>query len=464
MATQAISFSNNSEEYPINLNEKLIQSILACREYLLGLCSCCYTYKGSDHPLHRCSGCQLLAYCSKECQKTDWGLHKPVCKQLPIQNGQNVLSEVQKLKKEVRKKHIEALKAKISFALTSNRHINAECSNIEIEEEVAFNTYHKFAEDMIEWGRVCNICKEARVDKLTDCNCHTVSYCSEVHRKADKAHREECHDLLVFARTFSYIHKNENDLNLPMNNEVDKEYQRLTRMEFNVSSMKDEWLDAKLAILSERLSHPLTILFAMQESGLGTNKTPVESVSSLNIHVVSPMPMLDSNMWEMIVHRLPQLEELNISFIGCRMEVVNRLNIDITNRLERCKDCKLRDRVITYNIHPEHYHMYFSSMEYSEPDVIAVFNNKEMSQNEDDNVHAITSYRNMTYDEDTLIILTDSDCDELKEGIRVINEARPVDVIMPAQNNPFRGFSSVRGPISKPIINVRDFMACIRRR
>ena len=50
--------------------------------------------------------------------------------------------------------------------------------------------------------------------------------------------------------------------------------------------------------------------------------------------------------------------------------------------------------------------MHFSSMEYTEPDVIVIFNISEMSQGEEDHVHAVTSYRNMTFDEDTLIILT----------------------------------------------------------
>ncbi|CAL4113886.1 unnamed protein product [Meganyctiphanes norvegica] len=452
MATATCSFANDQVEYPYGLVGMLNQNPLSHREFFAGSCACCYAYTGKNQPLSHCSGCQLLAYCSKECQKMDWLCHKPICKLFPVKNGVNVLSEAHKLNKDARKLYIKQL--------TKNA-----CDVVnDIEIRGGKNPLYRQTQDMFYWGRVCNICKEARVDKLTDCICHCVSYCSETHRKADKAHKEECNDLLLYARTMSYFLRNAKDMNLPMNTEVDKEYQPLTEMEFNVSSMKDEWLDAKLSILSERLSYPLTILYALQESGLGTNKSPVENASSLSINVVSPMPMLDSGMWEFLMHRLPNLNEMHIVFIGRYIDVSNRFNIDITNKLERCTACKLRKRLITYSIYLEHYEMYFSSMEYIEPDVIAVFNYKDLSPYGDNNFHSETSYLNMTYDEDTLIILTDSDCEKVKEGIQLINEARPVDVVMPAICNPFRGFGSVRTTHKISIINDRDYMACVRRK
>lgn len=453
MESQTFSFTNDQDAYPSDLKDTLCKSITMKREYFLGLCSYCYMDKGSDMPLHRCSGCQLLAYCSKDCQKLDWAFHKPICKQFPLTNGRNVLSEAQKLKKDARYKHIDEMR---TTAL--------QIGNTENMDKATNDTNSKFVQGIFDWPRVCNICKEAEVDKLTDCTCHSVSYCNDGHRKADKAHKEVCYDMLVFTRSYSYLKKYGIELNLPINKNVDKEYQPLDRMSFHVSSMRDEWLDTKLSILSERLSYPLTILYAMQQSGLGTSKSKVESATSLDIHIVCSKPMLDSSIWEMLIHRLPLLDELNISFIGVNMALENHFNIDILGKLERCSDCKSRNRLITYNIYPEHYHMHFSSLDYSEPDVIAIFNISEMSQGEEDHVHAVTSYRNMTYDEDTLIILTDKENEELEKGISDINEARPVDVIMPSSLNPLRGFSLVRGTQEKPIINDRDKMAVLRRK
>ncbi|KAJ6467949.1 hypothetical protein C8R47DRAFT_1325878 [Mycena vitilis] len=41
----------------------------------------CYTcFKEANIPLSRCSGCHRISYCSPECQKVDWKMHKPMCK------------------------------------------------------------------------------------------------------------------------------------------------------------------------------------------------------------------------------------------------------------------------------------------------------------------------------------------------------------------------------------------------
>ena len=81
-----------------------------------------------------------------------------------------------------------------------------------------------------------------------------------------------------------------------------------------------------------------------------------------------------------------------------------------------------------------------------------------MSSTEEDHVHAVTSYRNMTYYKDTLFVLTDSEHTQV-EGLR----ARPVDILMPTKRNPFSGFSSVCGTNMIPIVNPRGWMACVMK-
>ncbi|KEF59812.1 uncharacterized protein A1O9_04660, partial [Exophiala aquamarina CBS 119918] len=44
----------------------------------LGICANCMT-TGMQKPLRRCSGCILVDYCSRECQKDHWTKHKPFC-------------------------------------------------------------------------------------------------------------------------------------------------------------------------------------------------------------------------------------------------------------------------------------------------------------------------------------------------------------------------------------------------
>ncbi|KAJ6554867.1 hypothetical protein B0H19DRAFT_1154664 [Mycena capillaripes] len=44
--------------------------------------ACYKCFKEEDVRLSRCSGCHRISYCSSECQKLDWKMHKPMCKAL----------------------------------------------------------------------------------------------------------------------------------------------------------------------------------------------------------------------------------------------------------------------------------------------------------------------------------------------------------------------------------------------
>ncbi|CAL4190581.1 unnamed protein product, partial [Meganyctiphanes norvegica] len=59
--------------------------------YYLGICRCCHALTTPMHKLQRCQGCQLVAYCGRECQRNDWVNHKVLCKELPAKNGKSIL-------------------------------------------------------------------------------------------------------------------------------------------------------------------------------------------------------------------------------------------------------------------------------------------------------------------------------------------------------------------------------------
>jgi hypothetical protein len=50
------------------------------KTYLASHCSCCKKKKEAVSRLDKCSRCQVAYYCSKECQRGDWGSHKEICK------------------------------------------------------------------------------------------------------------------------------------------------------------------------------------------------------------------------------------------------------------------------------------------------------------------------------------------------------------------------------------------------
>ena len=143
-----------------------------CQEnhpYFAGLCYNCFGHR-TKNPLQRCGGCQLVAYCSKDCQKEDWAEHKKVCKEFPVIKGKNVL-----FTKGSWKNHITGLRERAA-------------SRFPQAKPIFYNP------------RVCRTCKEARQELLTDCRCSCVSYCSQKCSRADKQHKNNCADLRIISQ------------------------------------------------------------------------------------------------------------------------------------------------------------------------------------------------------------------------------------------------------------------------
>ena len=140
-------------------------------------------------------------------------------------------------------------------------------------------------------------------------------------------------------------------------------------------------------------------------------------------------------------------------------------NLDLT--LKRCDDCANKDRVITYSVHKMLYHMYFSSPDYTEPDVVVVYgNSQEMSLSEDNNIHSELSYYNMTHFPETVLVLTDTHKDLLKQGVRAVNAARPVTQLVAPQKNLLMGYNSNLSDLDSctAVSHGRYHITCLRRK
>ena len=71
-------------------------------------------------------------------------------------------------------------------------------------------------------------------------------------------------------------------------------------------------------LTTERLSQAMSLLYALQMlpgRQLGYDSRPLEDLITFNVHVVSSSPILDSTSWEIFMHRLPKLVELNVVFV-----------------------------------------------------------------------------------------------------------------------------------------------------
>ena len=168
------------------------------------------------------------------------------------------------------------------------------------------------------------------------------------------------------------------------------------------------------------------------------------------------------------MHRLPKLKSLNVTFILQGKEFSQSFyNNNTPMTLLRCKDCKDKNRIITYSVQQMPYHMYFSSPEYTEPDVVGIFgNSQEMLSTKEDGIHRDISYRNMTYSPNTVLVLTDTSVDILNQGIRAVNVVRPVDQIVPILFNELCGFSTnlADWDTGSAIHNDKIYITCLRRK
>ena len=427
------------------------------RPFFVSLCFYCRSpgHGTSIQTLYRCGGCQLVSYCSKYCQKNDRSSHKYVCKEFPLVKGKNALCTTGSWEK-----HIAGLRKR------ADRLPQAEVN----------------AKPIFRNPRVCRTCREARPDRLTDCyTCGCVSYCSESCKHADKQHMVDCPQLTIIASTYTlkkmqYLLPSVQEITLcdefedatewddvlpfPYKQQLEKLYLE----ENNVSVGVDAFWT------KERLSYPMSLLYALQslpECLLGQDQCSLEDLDTLTIHVVISNPHLDSVPWEVFMHRLPELMNLNIVFIiqGIGQKQSYGLNTSVT--IGRCKDCRINSRVITYSVHHMLYHMFFSSPEYTEPDVVVVYgNSNEMPSSGDNDIHSKISYSNMTNSKDTVLVLMDTKSELVMQGVRQVTDARPVDLLVSPCINPLKGFSSNRAEIESDslIINEKSYFACLRRR
>ncbi|CAL4157701.1 unnamed protein product [Meganyctiphanes norvegica] len=436
------------------------------KPYYSGACNNCCTLTTKSQPIQRCAGCHLVSYCSRNCQKNDWKKHKIFCKTFKVKNGKNALM----LDEETRddpKKWCEALE------------------NLEEKAYAKCMEKNEFLESVFSsFSRACNWCKKAQQDKLFDCSCCSVAYCCKAHEQADKLHKEFCEELGMFP-IIDYIMIKEKTLKLPciLKNTVRTIFEPITKNHFNEMKIKmsQEFegdhngefalipptslsrFDAMFSIQTNHLAFPLTILFSLQEFGVGEVGKPIQTLSSLDIHIVTFQPVFDSSVWEYFMHLLPALMELNITFITPK---VDREFLDYQGiSLERCEDCKSKGRIINYSVHRNHYHMFFSSDEYTEPDVVAVFGHisPAIMYTEDELEHPMMSYRNMTYSNDTLLILTDAALPSLLMGVHHVSTARStLKQVLPPQGNPMAGLLGIRGIDFLPIMNFKNFFCCLR--
>lgn len=420
--------------------------------FFFSLCNNCRITGTKTAPLNRCAGCQIVSYCSRGCQKADRSIHRYVCKDFPIINGNNALQT-----KIPWEKHLSKLRDRAAL----------------LPEKAAASAMSIFRNP-----RVCNTCHEARQDRLEDCSyCKAVTYCSTKCLKADKKHNNDCLYLIysVFQNydikgRFKMFIDDVSDEFTPLSSWEELKYVHM-RIDLNVN-VENMRIILQMYIKLELMSHPMSLLYALQtlpDRKLGSDNVTLEECTTLTVHVVTSSPVFASKPWEMLMHRLPKLQALNVVFVmhGKPFTPVFKLNNNIGPDV-CCSDCDEKKRWVTFSIKQMQYHMFFSSEEYTVPDIVYVIGASiEMPGTEKESLHSEISYSNMTYNRDTLLILSDATMNIVEDEVRAVQRyVGPIEQLVKPQPNPFFGSSSNRSDIDSKtrITNDKQYFCCLKRK
>ncbi|CAI9736889.1 Hypothetical predicted protein [Octopus vulgaris] len=152
----------------------------SCKRSVKSQCARC---KKSGAGLKKCSGCNSVEYCSRICQTTDWEQHKTSCKRSVKGQCARCKKSGVALKKCVACNNVEYC-SKVCQTADWEHHKNS-CKPANTEDGESFSK-------ISVKGR-CGKCKRSNV-KLSKCTgCDNIEYCSKVCEIADWTdHRKSC--------------------------------------------------------------------------------------------------------------------------------------------------------------------------------------------------------------------------------------------------------------------------------
>jgi len=302
-----------------------------------------------------------MYYCSPSHQKSHWKKHKTLCNYISTAANQgdldNFFSCQQGKDREqwntFRMNAVKTCSVLLSRSLT-------------LEEQEIFL-----------FPRVCRMAgchaTGSSSDQLQDCtSCFCVTWCSDMHREemADQ-HKLVCRDLRLARVADRY--ESQVSVGLPsLPSNLDKEYHGtapdITHFVDKPWAAKTEISREELdfAFLTNQLSGPLTLLDIASRflPNLGDRSNLVVHIAGASIY-----EMMGIIKWEYLAHRLPNINTMQLVFIGPELEQEEEQDIPVP----QCGDCSSNGRSITYQTHSTTYQQ-MKSTDTTVPDIILVQN------------------------------------------------------------------------------------------
>lgn len=332
---------------------------LAYHSYFYGnVCHVCKCNDANGKKLKRCGGCKIILYCSQQHQKVHWPLHKSLCKCIQsVMHNRGSQYLFQRTREGFSAE--DWCKERYNVMLLTQLKLGRRLSEGE--------------QQMFMFPRVCKVCHEGDQEKLQDCkNCHCVSYCSISHKEQDfLRHSMSCHWLkLCFYVDKHFIQAKDPYplINVPMRDKYEPlpcDIDAFISVLMTYTKGITKWNQTiEVALLSELLTCPLTLLYALEKCEMLFSR-------NLVIHVVGAAAFECTFLkkWEIILHCLPQLIFLDLVFVGPEIEQGFKTTCVL------CVDCQKKGRELNTHFHSGNlYHQYATSKTFLMPDIIVAYN------------------------------------------------------------------------------------------
>ncbi|CAL4138901.1 unnamed protein product, partial [Meganyctiphanes norvegica] len=392
--------------------------------FVAGACIECHTIPSEDVSMKTCSNCCLVWYCGKECQKNNWKYHKDFCKATSsaaaIFESTYIYDNAYGFIKETGKDFEDYYLVAMIKAVTTK--LNREFDDLEIQ---------------ILWNpKVCEICKDSDPVALKPCKiCYRVYYCSKKHAKRDSlVHRKLCPEFLLSLQCYNLIATK----GIPIPSA--KPFRIPTVSEYKPMSgtMKDyvkTTFDPVNAFLSEYISYTLSLLYALEHTGLNGGTKKVSEVKELTILMSDPCEgthgtMLHNATWENMFHLLPKLKKLNLILCEGPIEYQSNKPIDGVYG-DLCSNCiSKKCKFDIYMIND--FHKFKLSKGYKKPDVI--YN------------HEVIDLPYPDPEVPLVLLGTHGKRGGIEESLELMRENENVGILLPIQSNPFRGMLPKKVP------------------
>ncbi|EUC47406.1 hypothetical protein COCMIDRAFT_90255 [Bipolaris oryzae ATCC 44560] len=333
---------------------------------------CLYCWDISSN-LKRCIACKRVSYCCVKCQKQDWNRnHKRICKELVALNKQKgYVPSAGRHWNDYRdeQNHLPTNYDHIVFIIRLTLAVSY--------EPYCYHCYRR--ESQLEDGAKLNACR----------SCHLTSFCTSCQQTHPSAECATLQDVAIDEKFFVNLYRR-------TGNTLTISISQFPRSRYCLLSSAADWYD-----YYTRLSDKRGLIFKMnrdlkyrandsreqvfvEHMRYGTNATTIHLTliaaleatmpnigtrDSINLHIMGAASMESASVtaFEELLHLLPSLKALRLSFVGLNVET------QTPSTLQCCTMCTKAGRSISITTWRGSYHAYVETKFYKTPDLAAAF-------------------------------------------------------------------------------------------